>query len=130
MPEPTQDNLPQQPTPDKFSDTELAKVGIDYVKHISTLSSGSIVIVATFFQKLADLHFRMLVANAMAFFASSMLLACVSMLALILHGARPEKRTAHLAKLQTFLVSGSVTLFVSGIFLLALFVILNALLAK
>lgn len=117
-------------TEDKFSETDLAKVGIDYVKHISTLSSGSIVVLATFFEKLADLRFKALVGISMAFLASSILLSCVSMLWLMLHGARPEKRTIKLARRQTLFVSLSVMSFITGIYFLAMFVMLNVAFGK
>lgn len=104
------------PLEDKFSQADIAKVTIDYAKHISTLASGSIVIVATFFEKFADLKFRALISWAMIFLASSIFMSCVSMLALIVHGARPELRPVKLvAFLQTALLSLSVMLFASGI---------------
>jgi hypothetical protein len=114
------------PAEDKFSQADIAKVAIDYAKHVSTLASGSIVVVATFFEKFADLKFRTLVGWAMGLLASSILLSCVSMLALILHGARPELRPIKLvAYMQTVLLSLSVMLFFTGIFALSLFIMLN-----
>ena len=42
--------------PDRLSDLEFAKINIDVVKHITTLSTGSILLIATFLDRFPNAH--------------------------------------------------------------------------
>ena len=64
-----------------FSEMELAKTGIDYPKHLTTLASGSVVILATFIDKLQHPHFKSLMMAAVGTFGVSIMFGCGSMLA-------------------------------------------------
>jgi hypothetical protein len=64
-----------------FSETELATTGIDYLKHLTTLASGSVVILATFIDKLQHPHSKSLMMAAVGAFGVSMRFGCGSMLA-------------------------------------------------
>jgi hypothetical protein len=63
---------------------ELLKVTIDFLKHVTTLSSGSILLLATFLEKLFQHpHLTFLIAISFASFALSIIGAFTSIIMLL-----------------------------------------------
>ena len=110
---------------DEFSKAELAKIGVDYLKHISTLASGSIVVIATFLDKFPHPKFKPALICAVCALCLSLMFCCVGMLELLLYGAKSAARTLHLEKaIKRSFVFG-IQAFTAGIFFIGLFAIFN-----
>jgi len=112
-------------TASEFSKPEFAKVCIDYLKHITTLASGSIVLIATFFDKFPHPRFKMLMFWAIAGLGASIMFSCACMLAFMTYGAKSSKRTPELERELKVVLFLSVLSFLGGICGIAMFAMLN-----
>jgi hypothetical protein len=118
-----------EPVERKRMSSHLAKVPnfYDYLKHLTTLATGSIVLLATFAEKFpAASSWRLLLSGAMTAFLLSVLLSLVSMFFTLSvqrreDKAEPDWETGTVA--VTFIMS-AVALF-AGVLSIALFSIRN-----
>jgi hypothetical protein len=100
--------------PDKFSETDFVKLSIDYLKHITTLASGSLVLLATFLDKFPHPKIRWIVGWIIVALAISIGLSCGSMLLLMRYGRSVEFRSLKDRKELTRWMTLSVLSFVTA----------------
>jgi hypothetical protein len=86
---------PENSKPDsKARETlEFAKAGIDVFKHITTLASGSIVVLVALGDKFKQPHGRSMLATAITLFLTSMLSGCYGLhnwLGIVRFGPEPD----------------------------------------
>jgi hypothetical protein len=75
-----------------ISDSEIFKAVIDYVKHITTLSTGSLLLLATFLEKIfVKPVWKPLIGVCFGFFVLS-ILGCVVMLTILIALRGPDGR--------------------------------------
>ncbi|MBV8831310.1 MAG: hypothetical protein JO108_19015 [Acidobacteriaceae bacterium] len=111
-------------------DLEVRKVVFDYAKHVTTLASGLIVILATFLEKLlSSWRFRPWVFTSFGFLVCSIMMIVLFMLGVTAQianfnaAAGAEKESA-LKSTKNLFVMGLWS-FLIGIFTLAVYVVLN-----
>src|SRR4051812_20791051 len=91
--------------PDKFLDTDFANAGINFTKHIATLASASILVLATSFDKFPHGTLTIVVIPlAIAALSVSLLFSCLTMMAFMAYGASFENRSPKkVLELKSFL---------------------------
>ena len=109
---------------DSYSEVEGNKLLYDYLKHITTLCTGSILILATFLEKLfLNAVWKQLIAWTFIFLILALV---ISLLTMILAANRvydePEEK---LEKIMLILFVITIITFVIGIILLSIFSIKN-----
>ena len=113
--------------PDQFTKADKAKVTIEYLKHITTLCSGSIVLLATFIDKFQRPKVKWLLIYAMAGFATSLMTSINGMLGMALYGADATARTPKLDTTLRRSLAVSAWGFLIGIYCVALYAMFNLL---
>ena len=111
--------------PDRFSEADCAKVGIDYIKHITTLASGSLLLIATFIDKFPHPIAKWAIAWAISFLAMSIVLAYTSMLGLINYGRNVHARTRKDKTTMGRFMTACILSFLAGMLFLANFILMN-----
>jgi hydrogenase-4 membrane subunit HyfE len=113
-----------QPLP-VLSFIEFSKTLIDFVKHIMTLASGSIVLIATFSDKFSKGHGTGFLAWAFICLTVSIFVCTVFVIQLLLFVTKPGKQTLQNERsLSRTLVAG-IILFSFGLTLIGIFTSLN-----
>ncbi len=111
-----------------LSDTERTKVLIDVVKHLTTLSSGAVVILISLLDKLPrPLHLTWLLGTSIGAFLCAVVVAGYVFLVVL---AANHRRGRHVVfdvadTILARLVQALLTLFVSGVALLCVFAVAN-----
>lgn len=112
----------------KPHELEQYKIVIDYVKHITTLSTGSIVAMAAFLQRLTTHLWRIMIVISLAGFMLAILGSVILHTAMLAFGPARQSPSTRLEDLvipiSTILVWGG---FLLGVLGLSLFVIRNLL---
>jgi ABC-type polysaccharide/polyol phosphate export permease len=118
----------QQLLDPKPHEVEQYKIVIDYVKHITTLSTGSIVAMTAFLQRLTTNRWKGMIVISLASFMLAIVGSVVLHTSMIVFG---PGRKSPFTKLENFLIPASTLLvwigFILGTLSLSIFVIRNLL---
>jgi hypothetical protein len=114
-----------QPVPDFLSFTESSKILIEYVKHIMTLASGSIVLLATFGDKLSRETGKGFISWAFVCLIASIVICMVFVIQLLVYATKLEKRTLPNERSLTRVLVFGFTSFIIGLVLIGMFTSLN-----
>ncbi len=113
--------------PDQFTKADKAKVVIDYLKHLTTLSSGSIMVLATFIDKFQHPKVKWLLIYGMTGLAVSLMTSIIGILGMTVYGAEAAKRTSELDNTLRRFLNFSAWGFLTGIYCVAMYAIFNLL---
>lgn len=121
---------PNAQQPDKLSEVEFAKNTIDYLKHITTLASGTLVLMAAFLNRFHDVIGKPLITGSIAALAACIFLSSITMLALLAHAKHEDLRTEKGRHFLSRTLTFTVICFVLGMWMLGMSMILNVVFAK
>lgn len=111
-------HFPDQPSPDQKDKIEFLKIVIDYLKHTATLSTGSILILATFLEKfLTNPTGKFLIVFALVCFALSIIGAFYVGLVCIAEGDPSKPEVESSSTTIVYIVRATFICFIVGIFL-------------